>query len=288
MIGNAEIGFRCLRDFPTTLDRLPLRGELDHRCLSRSLVGRGGRHRSLGQGDPVDRRLLLSFELCLVDQPGLGGLERRPKSRSLFRELDLHGGQPLVAEEPAQKLCSPRRLQSRHESQLLLLGEIGVEELLFRHPEQPAHLVGHRSGAVGHRHVVAILVQGRLVKRTDHPVLMDPQHELEFDFDSRSRRCIAPTNRIEGAPGGRRAVHGPRNRFEQGRLPRPVRSDDPGQPRLEFERGIGVLPKIDQPEPAESHQASGSGSKLTDSSSVTPRSTKRSRSRRSGSGRRAK
>src|SRR5262249_52960379 len=152
-------------------------------------------------------------------------------------------------------------------------------------PEEPGHLVGDRRGRVGDRAGLAILIERRALERAAHPITMGPKPEVQLHLDPGARRRRAAPDRVTVAARGGGAVHRPGDGLEQGGLAGTVRADHAGEAGLELERGIGVLPEVDEAKAIDLHQASPSGSIATDSSKVTPRLTNRSRSTRSGRGR---
>src|SRR4029077_13160865 len=139
--------------------------------------------------------------------------------------------------------------------EIFLSREVGIEEVIPRHGEEPRDPIRHGADGIGHRRRITVLIQLGIVEGTEDSVLMSSQRELELDLDSGTRLRSPPSDGFPAASCRRHAVQGPRNRFEKGCLPGPVRADNTDQPWTEIEIGAFVLPEVAEAEPMNQHQA---------------------------------
>src|SRR4029077_1849337 len=170
--------------------------------------------------------------------------------------------------------------------QLLLAGEVGVEELLTRHSKQAGDPLGDRADRIGGRRRLSVLVQLRAVQRANDAVLVRAEAELQFHLDARPGWRATPPDGLSTPPRGRHAVHGPGDGLEDRRLTGAVGTDDAGQAGAEHELGVLVLAEIGQPNAADLHQPAKPRSTL--STSASPSRTNASRSSSAGRGRRSR
>ena len=129
-LGDAQLGHERVHRFAFALDRFPTRLDLiEHRAragarrdrrrerfsaaASRALASAIARATTSGSGIAGAKTLRLRFELLL-----------------LFADEVLRVAQTLVAEHAREKLRAFRRAHRRHDAELFLPGEIGVEELV--------------------------------------------------------------------------------------------------------------------------------------------------------------
>src|SRR5262245_53653786 len=202
---------------------------------------------------PLQRGGAVGLELALVRQPRfqtlqLGGESVADLPYALLRQL-----QPLVAEYARQERRPLDFAERRHHRQLFLAREIGVEELVVRHAEHAAQPLGDRFERV--RHDLAVLPQLRAVEVARDGVLVRSQREVEGDLHARPARGAVPPDRVLVAAHRLHAVDRPGDRFEQRRFPRPVGTDDAGDPGPKLDLGLGELPEVLEPQPLQLHQA---------------------------------
>src|SRR5438128_3928273 len=275
------------------------------------------RQRALAAGHPVVPARLLAAQRVLrgaargvhalrrrpgLRQPVFGGLARRGEGRAV-REAGLetphlrrHGvadfahpllrlAQALVAEHARQERRPLGLPERRHHRQLLLAGEVGVEELVVSHSQRALELVGDRLEGI--RDHLAVLVERRGGEPARHAVLVGAEPELEVHLDPRPALRAQPADRVLVPAHRLRAVQRPGDRLEDRRLPGAVRPDDPRDPRTELELGIGVLPEVHEAEAQQLHQAppSPSPSWPTCARYSTPSRTNSARSKSASSGR---
>ena len=131
-----------------------------------------------GYSSPEAATAFRAIQITLII--ALPDLERHLYQLALILETLLRDAEPLVTEHPAQELSSLRRGHLRHDRELLLPGEVRVEELRVRHAQRALELVRHRLERV--RDGLSVLVQGSRGKTPPHAVLVRPKAELELDF----------------------------------------------------------------------------------------------------------
>ena len=93
--------------------------------------------------------------------------------------------QPLVPQDAGQERRPLRLPEARHHRQLFLPREAGVEELVVRHPERAAELVGDFLDRVGQQ--AAVLVELGAVEAPDDAIRVAPQLEFQLDAHARAR-----------------------------------------------------------------------------------------------------
>jgi hypothetical protein len=123
-----------------------------------------------------------SFHAWSVAQ---GGLEDADLGAQLLLALAgqvLRAAQPLVAQHLAQEAAALGGAHRRQELQLLLPGEVGVEELLAGHPQPLLEIVRRPAQRGRHRLRPAVQEHLGVVERAHHAVLLLAQGELEIDL----------------------------------------------------------------------------------------------------------
>ena len=155
-----------------------------------------------------------------------------PEARSAFLEPVLGRPDPLVPQHPGEELRPLGRAHRRHHRQLLLAGEIGVEELVARHAQQAGDPLGDGADAVGDRGGIAVLVQLGAGSASGRCGTGARPRVNSISTSTRARGGAPRRRMVSRLPRARRhAVHGPGDGLEQGGLPGAVRADDAGQAR---------------------------------------------------------
>src|SRR2546430_3532204 len=167
--------------------------------------------------------------------------------------LSLHDALPILAQHTRQERRPLGLAERRYHRQLLLAGEVRVEELVVGHAQRALELAGDRFEGI--RDHLAVLVERRGGEAARHAVLVGAESELEVHFHARPALRAEPADRVLVAAHGLRAVQRPGDGLEDGRLAGAVRPDDSCDARTELELGIGVLAEVHEAEPQQLHQA---------------------------------
>src|SRR5690606_3593209 len=242
------------RLLPRTLHRLPAREDLGAASLGFTDLCFGIAERRRRLLATSFRRLPLLLQRLRVRQPRAQPLDLvAPFVPARPRPLLGHT-EPLLAEHLPPEATPPRGAHLRQELELLLPGEVGVEESLAAHPEPPREVLGHAAERRRHRRRPAVEEDFRVVHRPHDAVLVPRQLEDQLDLDTAATRRTGEADRVVRPARGRRAVDGPRDRFQDRALPRSVRADDPGQPGPELDLGLGVLTEVEQAQADQAHR----------------------------------
>jgi hypothetical protein len=256
VLGQAEIALQTLDPLLQLLHHGPVRLDL----LPLALIGGEARPGLLlaltCRRHPAYGHVLRGVELRRIGQSTLQRLQAAAQGGALIAQAILRGAEFFVSQHPGQELGPFGGLHRGHHRQLLLAGEVGVEEFLLRHAEQPADPAGDALQAAGDRRRIPVLVELGTAQRPFDPVVAHAEAKLEFDLHRGARFSAPAPDRVTVAAGRGCAIHRPGNGLEQGGLPRPVRADDAGQPRSEGQVGVLVLPEVLEPESFDLHQAS--------------------------------
>ena len=284
VIGHAELRLERevgVAKLPQPLGARPGLGELPlqlaPRGVRRSLRRRRRCHALAGLG-------LRGVELGGIAEARPQRVEPGAQGRALLAEPVLRGADAIVPQHPREELGPLRRAHRRHHRQLLLAGEVGIEELFPGHAEEAGDPVGDRAEAVRDGSGLAVLVELRAVERADDAVVMRAEREIHLHLDPLPRPGPAAANGVAAAARGRHPVHRPRDGLEDGGLPRPVRTDDAGQARPQLQLGVLVLAEVPQADAIDLHQVPAR-SRSTASIRSPPSRTNSSRSSSAGSGR---
>ena len=284
VVGDTNFGLEPQGGVAELLEALGPGPQLGEAALDAGPHLRRGAFRRRRGGPPLARTALTLLQLDRIAQAGADCIEPGAEHGALLLEPLLRDPQAVVAQHPREELGPLRRGHRRHDGELFLAGEVGIEELIAGHPEQAGDPLGHRAETVGDRRALAILVELSSVERADQAVVVGPQAEVHLHFDPVARGGPAAADRIAAAPGRGHAVHRPRDRLEDRGLPRAVGPDDPGEAHTELQLGVLVLPEVAEVQPVDLHQAPAQ-SRSTESISSPPSRTNASRSRSAGSGR---
>ena len=168
----------------------------------------------------------------------------------------LRAAQAFVAKHARKELRPLRRAERRHDRQFLLAREVGVEELGASHAEPALKELADRRGGVGDGLIGAVEIQLRHGQAANDAVSMPAELEIELHAHRRARRGAREPDGLLAAAGGIATVKRPRDRLEDRRLPRPVRTDDPREAKVELDGRVDVLPEVDHPEGVELHPSS--------------------------------
>ncbi len=287
VVGDAQLGLEGQRGLAEPLELLPPRPHFGQPALRRRRRGGGGALRRAGRCHALVGTGLGRLDLGQIDQPGaervVAGAERRPP----LLEPVLRGPDPLVPEDAREELRALGRGHRRHDGELLLPGEVGVEELVARHAEETGDALGDGADRVGDRRRIAVLVELGAVQGAQDAILVGAEGELELDLHPRARRRAATADGLPAAARRRHAVHRPGDGLEQRGLAGAVGADDAREARAELEIGVLVLAEIAEPQPVDLHQAPAR-SRSTASIRDSPRRTNASRSSSAGRGRRSR
>jgi hypothetical protein len=257
----------------------------------------GGRVHETGGGhlfsrlracEPFAGTGILFLQLGEIRQTGTQRLEPGPERGPLLLEPFLGGAEAFVAQHTGEELGPFRRAHCGHDRQLLLAGEVGVEELVPGHPQKAGDALGDGAETGDHRRHIAVLIQLGAGEAANHPILVRAEGELELHLDLGSRRCVAAANRLPAPPRGRHAVHRPGDGLQQSGLPRPVGPDDAGEAGAQLEVGELVLTEVGEANPLDAHQPAAVASRSTASINSAPVRTNCARSTSPGSGRRSR
>ena len=207
------------------------------------------------------------------------------RRRAAFFEPVLSGTDPLVAEHAREELGALGGSHRRHHGQLLLAGEVGVEELLTGHAEETRHPLGDGAERVGDRRRISILIEFGVVQRAKHTIVARPKGELHLHLDLGAGWRAAAADGLPAPAGGRHPVHCPGDRLENRGLAGAIGPDDAGQSRSQLQLGVLMLAEVAEADSIDLHQTPAR-SRSTVSINSSPRRTKASRSSSAGRRRR--
>ena len=245
VVGHAQLGLEGQRSLAELLQLLPARADLGQASLAAAAAAaaarlgrRGPPPRARGRGprpprarpDPTARRG--------ARRAGRASADRRSLSRSCAARIRSY---PSTRE---RNWARSGRAHRRHDRELLLAGEVGVEELVAGHAQEAGDPLGDGADAVGDRRRIAVLVELGAVERAKDAVLVGAEREVELDLHPGARRRPAAANGLPAAARGRHAVHRPGDGLEQGGLARAVGADDAGEAGAELELGVLVLAEV--------------------------------------------
>src|SRR5690349_19785222 len=287
MLRHADLGFELQRGFPQLLKVLPSGTDFSETLFSHFAGPRCERFNLPCLGQPLIGTLLGLFELGQIGKPCPQRVDAGAERGALLSQPVLGSPQTLVAEHAREKLSSLRRTHGGHDREVLLTGEVRIEELLPGHAQETGDPLGDCPNTEGDRGGVSILIQLSLVERTNDSILVSAEGEIDFHFHPCARRSAAAPKGFAIAPRGGHPVHRPRNRFQDGGLARAVGTNNSGQTGAEFDLSELVLPKVDQSNAVELHQPPDQ-SRSTESISSRPSRMNASRSSSAGSGRAAR
>src|SRR6185437_12642998 len=128
--------------------------------------------------------------------------------------------------------------------QLLLSGEVRVEELFARHPDAARQEIRDSADGIGDRRRAAVEIELRVGEAADDAIAMAAEVELQLHPHGSAPTGAREADRIAGAARGGIPVDGPRDRFEDRRLPRSIGTNDSREPRVELDAGVRVLPEV--------------------------------------------
>ena len=251
LLGNPQIAVQGERALAALDPLLPARLFFCQRllCLG-ALAGRRGR-RLARPGQAAGCLLALLLELRLRRQPRLEPIDFMPQRVAALANALLRNGELLVAQHAREKrrpLGAGRVGQHR---ELLLPGEIRVEELVVRHPQHALQSRGDFLEGIGDDG--AVLVQLGIVQPALDAIPVTTEAEFELHADRGAGFGAHVANGVLVAARRGIAVDRPRDRFEQRRLAGAVRPDDAGDPVTEHDFGVGVLAEVDEPQAVQLH-----------------------------------
>src|SRR4029077_6696074 len=157
----------------------------------------------------------------------------------------------LVPEDARQEGRALGTGRVRQHRELLLAGEVGVEELVVRHAEHALQASRDFLQRVGDND--AVLVQLGIIEPALHAVRVAAESELELDTNRRARFRAQVADRVFVAARGGIAVNRPGDRLQQRRLAGAVGPDDAGDAVAEDDLGVGMLAEVHKPQPVQLH-----------------------------------
>ena len=172
MLGDSQLGLEGQRRLAEPLELLPPRPHFGEPALGqRSRVGRRSLRRT-GRRHALAGTRLGGLDLGQIHQTGAQGVVARAERGAALLEPVLRGPNPLVPEDAREELCPLGRGHRRHDGELLLPGEVGVEELLAGHAEKAGDALGDGADGVGHRRRIAVLIELGAVQRAEDAILV--------------------------------------------------------------------------------------------------------------------
>src|SRR6266566_1528292 len=256
LLGHAQVAVQGERALAPLDPLLPARLFLRQGLLRPGAIVRGGGRGLAGADQPPFRRLALFLELGLGRQTRLQAVHFMAERVAALADALLRDRELLVAQHPREERGALGARGVREHRQLLLTGEIRVEEFIVRHAKHALQAARHLFQGIGDDD--AVLMELGIAEAPFHAVGVGAEPEFQLHAHRRARLGAQVADRVFVAARRRIAVDDPRDRLEQRCLARAVGADDPGDAVTKHDFGIGVLAEIDEPQPLQLHGEGGS------------------------------